>query len=89
MARVARVPSSFVNIFVDVTLQNFLLLIFTFSILGEISKSPKQRCADDHPMITIETTDEFRLTADPTSLHVALRKSSELTENSKSSLIST
>ncbi|XP_045200345.2 uncharacterized protein LOC123554333 [Mercenaria mercenaria] len=48
---------------------------------GDISRTPKQSDASQHPTITIETTDEFRLAADTTSLHVALKKSAELTEN--------
>lgn len=39
------------------------------------------REAVQHPVITIETTDHFRLAADTTSLHVSLKKSAELTEN--------
>ena len=36
-----------------------------------------------HPAVTIETTDNFRLTADLTSLHICMRKTSELSETSE------
>jgi hypothetical protein len=48
-----------------------------------LSPSASLREAVQHPVITIETTDHFRLAADTTSLHVSLKKSAELTENSR------
>lgn len=61
-------------------------------ISGEFTRSPKLSNADttcsadveDHPIVTIETTDNFRLTADLTSLHICLKKTPELSESSES-----
>lgn len=40
-------------------------------------------CADIvHPAVTMETKDDFRLTADLLSLHVSLKKSDKLTPQS-------
>lgn len=48
---------------------------------GELPRPPKQKETDYHPIVTIETADEYRLTADTTSLHVSLKKSPGVTEN--------
>ncbi|KAL4219982.1 hypothetical protein ACF0H5_020393 [Mactra antiquata] len=64
---------------------------------GELAKfqkfsSPELACSyaratDQYPIVTIETTDHFVLTADSLSLHVSLKKASDLNENNVFRLI--
>lgn len=62
-----------------------------YSFLEDYDRSPKVSGAavapaadlHTHPVVTIETTDDFRVTADLTSLHICMRKTSDISQTSE------